>query len=173
MKKYIWISLLFLIGCGTRKVNLSKTSEQQKTEVIEETKSEGSTKSETTSETTYNISDDFFNFGIKPIGDLPAKFVFIHNGQKIEGETSGELNFGTQKRTERGKISTKQLIETTYKTVTKYVTETTYKTSTKNRESESKRSDFAWYVLLAVLFFGLGFYVNSQIPSIIKRFKNK
>ena len=178
MKKYIWINLIFvlLISCGSRKVK--KNYEKAETE----TKSEQTT--ETKSETTTEISDktllDFFesnmNFGIKPIGETPAKFIFIHNGQKIEGETTGELNFTKQETRFQKVTETIQKIHTTFQTKTFYKTVTNYKTIIKAKESESKRSEFAWYILSFVA--GVGFVILLQVlwksygGGIVDRFKN-
>lgn len=176
MKKYIWISLLFLLSCGSRK------AESQK-EVIKETKSEqsttetkGSTTSELSEKTLFNLFENNMNFAIKPVGDLPAKFVFIHNGQKIEGETTGELNFSNQQKTVNKVTEIVQKIVTTYQTKTTYRTNTTYKSVIKNKKSESKRSEFAWYILSAVL--GMAFIITIQVlwksygGGIVERFKN-
>lgn len=176
MKKYIWISLLFLLSCGSRK------AESQK-EVIKETKSEqsttetkGSTTSELSEKTLFNLFENNMNFGIKPIGDIPAKFVFIHNGQKIEGETTGELNFSNQQKTVNKITEIVQKIVTTYQTKTTYKTNTTYKSVIKNKKSESKRSEFAWYILSA--FLGMAFIIAIQVlwksygGGIVDRFKN-
>lgn len=157
MKKYIWISLLFLLSCGSRKADSQK-------EVIKETKSEqsttetkGTTTSELSEKTLFNLFENNMNFAIKPVGDLPAKFVFIHNGQKIEGETTGELNFSNQQKTVNKVTEIVQKIVTTYQTKTTYKTNTTYKSVTKNKKSESTRSEFAWYILSAVL--GMAFII--------------
>lgn len=176
MKKFIWISLLFLLSCGSRK------AESQK-EVIKETKSEqsttetkGSATSELSEKTLFNLFENNMNFGIKPVGDLPAKFVFIHNGQKIEGETTGELNFSNQQKTVNKVTEIVQKLITTYQTKTTYKTQTTYKSITKQKKSESKRSEFAWYILSAVL--GMAFIIAIQVlwksygGGIVDRFKN-
>ena len=178
MKKFIWISLVFfLLSCAnSRKVHKNLESVQTKTET------QGST--ETKAETTTEISDktllDFFetntNFGIKPIGDTPAKFVFIHNGQKIEGETTGELNFNQQQTKINQVTETVKKIHTVFQTKTFYKTVTTFKTVLKEKQSEAKRSSFAWYVLSFVL--GMAFVILVKIlwknygPGIIDRFKN-
>lgn len=176
MKKFIWISLLFLLSCGSRK------AESQK-EVIKETKSEqsttetkGSTTSELSEKTLFNLFENNMNFAIKPVGDIPAKFVFIHNGQKIEGETTGELNFSNQQKTVNKVTEIVQKIVTTYQTKTTYKTHTTYKSITKQKKSESKRSEFAWYILSAVL--GMAFIIAILVlwkkfgGGIVERFKN-
>ena len=176
MKKYIWISLLFILSCGSRKADSQK-------EVIKETTTEQSTtetkvsaNSETSEKTLLDIFENNINFGIKPIGDIPAKFIFIHNGQKIEGETTGELNFSNQQKTVNTITEIIQKIHTTYQTKTTYKTQTTYKSITKQKKSESKRSEFASYILSTVL--GMAFIIAIQFiwktygGGIIDRFKN-
>ena len=155
MKKILPILILLLFSCGSRK------AESQK-EVIKETKSEqstaetkGSTTSELSEKTLFNLFENNMNFAIKPVGDLPAKFVFIHNGQKIEGETTGELNFSNQQKT------VNKVTEIVQKIVTTYQTKTTYKSVIKNKKSESKRSEFAWYILSAVL--GMAFIILLMV----------
>ena len=161
MKKYIWISLLFLLSCGSRKAESQK--EMIKGTKLEQSTAEtkGSTTSELSEKTLFNLFENNMNFAIKPVGDLPAKFVFIHNGQKIEGETTGELNFSNQQKTVNKVTEIVQKIVTIYQTKTTYKTNTTYKSVIKNKKSESKRSEFAWYILSA--FLGMAFIIAIQV----------
>lgn len=180
MKKYIWINIILLAStiwsCGSRKVESQK-------EVIKETTSEqstnetkGSTTSELSEKTLFNLFESNMNFGIKPVGDVPAKFVFIHNGQKIEGETTGELNFSNQQKTMNKVTEIVHKIATTYQTKTTYKTHNTYKSVSKQKKSESKRSEFAWYILSA--FLGMVLIIAVQVlwkkfgGGIVDRFNN-
>ena len=169
MKKLLPILILLLFSCGTR------TAESQK-EVIKETTTEqsttetkGSTNSEISEKTLLDIFENNINFGIKPIGDIPAKFIFIHNGQKIEGETTGELSFSNRQKAVNKVTEITQKLITTYQTKTTYKTETTFKSIVKNKATESKRSEFAWYILSAVL--GMIFIIAIQF--IWKTYVNK
>lgn len=156
MKKYIWISLLFLVSCGSRQTNKSYEKE------VEQTTEQGTTESETktTSETNLNSLFNFFesntNFGIKPIGDLPAKFVFIHNGQKIEVETTGELNFSNQQKTVKEEIKWTKKVQEIFRIKNVYRIYTIHRTITKQKDSKSERSEIAWYILFTVLGIGIG-----------------
>ena len=176
MKKYIWISLLFLLSCGSRKAESQKELIKETNSEQSTTETKGTTTSELSEKTLFNLFENNMNFAIKPVGDLPAKFVFIHNGQKIQGETTGELNFSNQQKTVNKVTETVQKIVTTYQTKTTYKTNTTYKSVTKNKKSESKRSEFAWYILSA--FLGMAFIIAIQVlwksygGGIVDRFKN-
>lgn len=176
MKKYIWISLLFLFSCGSRKANKSVEKLTEQTTEQSVTESETKTTTETSKQTLFNLFENNMNFAIKPISDLPAKFVFIHNGQKIEGETSGELNFSNQQKTVNKKTEITQKLVTTYQTKTTYKTNTTYKSVTKHKATESKRSEFAWYLLSFLS--GIAFVISIQLlwvtygRGVIDRFKN-
>lgn len=176
MKKYIWISLLFILSCGSRKAESQKEVIKETTSEQSTTETKGSTTSELSEKTLFNLFENNMNFGIKPVGDLPARFIFIHNGQKIEGETTGELNFSNQQKTVNKVTEIIQKIVTTYQTKTTYKTHTTYKSITKQKKSESKRSEFAWYILSAVL--GMAFIIAIQVlwknygGGIVERFKN-
>lgn len=162
MKKYIWISVIFLFSCGTQKVD--KTFDKHTTET--ESKGTTETKAETTSEVSQKTLLDFFesnmNFAIKPIGELPAKFVFNYNGQKIEGETSGEINFTNQQTKIKQETETITKIKTTFQTKTNYQTQTTFKSVQKEKHSESKRSEFAWYILAFILGGAFGVYLTNK-----------
>lgn len=176
MKKYIWISLLFILSCGSRKAESQKEVIKETTSEQSTTETKGSTTSELSEKTLFNLFENNMNFGIKPVGDLPARFIFIHNGQKIEGETTGELNFSNQQKTVNTITEIIQKIHTTYQTKTTYKTHTTYKSITKQKKSESKRSEFAWYILSA--FLGMAFIIAIQVlwksygGGIVERFKN-
>lgn len=170
MKKYIWISLLFLLGCGSRKTDTHIDKVKENTETKSEAETQQETTAETTTESTYKISEDIFSFGITPIGDTPAKFLFMFDGKKIEGETSGVLNFGNQKKQSEGKTVTKQIIHTTYKTVTSYQTKTTYKSFTKDKSSERKAYPWYWIVLGTILIWELA---NLAVNKVWKLYKPK
>ena len=160
MRKYIWISLLFILSCGSRKADSQKEVIKETTSEQSTTETKGSTNSEISEKTLLDIFENNINFGIKPIGDNPAKFIFIHNGQKIEGETTGELNFSNQQKTVNKVTEIVQKLIITYQTKTTYKTETTFKSIVKNKATESKRSEFAWYILSAVL--GMAFIIAIQ-----------
>lgn len=160
MKKYIWISFLFLLSCGSRKADSQKEVIKETTAEQSTTESETKTNSEISEKTLLDIFENNMNFGIKPIGDIPAKFIFIHNGQKIEGETTGELSFSNQKKTINKVTEITQKLVTTYQTKTTYKTNTTYKSVTKHKATESKRSEFAWYILS--FFAGMAFIIAIQ-----------
>jgi len=164
MKKYIWISALLLFSCGTRKTDLNKSSEKRTEQTQTEQQTTSSSTTETTTQSEYTLSEDILNFGIRPIDGIAAKFVFLHNGQRIEGETTGELNFGSQRRTETGKTQTRHLVQTTYQTHTSYKTHTTYKSLQKAKQTESERSSLAWYVLAAVLGVVVWEFLKGVIP---------
>lgn len=176
MKKYIWISGLFLLSCGSRKVakQYERETAKEKTEATTETKSETTT--DISDKTLLDIFENNMNFGIKPIGDVPAKFVFIHNGQKIEGETTGELNFRKEESRVKKVTETVTKINTTYQTETTYKTQTTYKHVYKDKQSESTRSEFAWYILSALLgaiaIIGIQLLWKSYGGGITDRFRN-
>ncbi len=169
MKKYIWISLLLILSCGSRKAESQKEVIKETTSEQSTTETKGTTNSEISEKTLLDIFENNMNFGIKPIGDIPAKFIFIHNGQKIEGETTGELNFSNQQKTVNKVTEIVQKIVTTYQTKTTYKTETTFKSITKHKATESKRSEFAWYILSALL--GMVFIIAIQV--IWKTYVNK
>lgn len=176
MRKYIWISLLFLIGCGSRKAESQKEVIKETTSEQSTTETKGSTTSEISEKSLLDIFENNIDFGIKPIGDLPAKFIFIHNGHKIEGETTGELSFSNQQKTINKVTEITQKLITTYQTKTTYKTNTTYKSVTKHKATESKRSEFAWYILS--FFAGVAFIISIQLlwkaygGGIMDRFKN-
>ena len=161
MKKILPILILLLFSCGTRTAESQKEVIKEATTEQSTTETKGSTNSETSEKTLLDIFENNMNFGIKPIGDIPAKFIFIHNGQKIEGETTGELNFSNQQKTVNKVTEITQKLITTYQTKTTYKTNTTYKSITKQKKSESKRSEFAWYILSAVL--GMAFIIAIQL----------
>ncbi len=169
MRKYIWISLLFILSCGSRKAESQKEVIKETTSEQSTTETKGTTNSEISEKTLLDIFENNMNFGIKPIGDLPAKFIFIHNGQKIEGETTGELSFSNQQKTVNKVTEIVQKIVTTYQTKTTYKTETRFKSIIKNKKSESKRSEFAWYILSFVG--GMAFIIAIQV--IWKTYVNK
>ena len=160
MKKILPILILLLFSCGSRKADSQKEVIKETTTEQSTTETKGSTTSELSEKTLFNLFEDNINFGIKPVGDLPARFVFIHNGQKIEGETTGELNFSNQQKTVNKVTEITQKLITTYQTKTTYKTETTFKSIVKNKATESKRSEFAWYILSAVL--GMAFIIAIQ-----------
>lgn len=155
MKKYISISfvllLLTLLSCGTRQTSLQKNKESSDSETAIDNKTEIISNTETTSQASYKISDNFLNFAIKPIDGLPAKFSFIHNGEKIEGETSGELNFTNQKKEEVGKVLSKTIVNTIYRIHNVYRIHKIHRTESKQRETKSKRPSWWLYGLIAVL----------------------
>ena len=161
MKKILPILILLLFSCGSRKADSQKEVVKETTTEQSTTETKGSTNSEISEKTLFNLFENNMNFGIKPIGDIPAKFIFIHNGQKIEGETTGELNFSNQQKTVNTITEIIQKIHTTYQTKTTYKTETTFKSIVKNKATESKRSEFASYILSAVL--GMIFIIANQI----------
>lgn len=161
--------MLFILSCGSRKADKSVEKITEQTTEKSTTETKGSTNSEISEKTLLDIFENNINFGIKPIGDIPAKFIFIHNGQKIEGETTGELSFSNQQRTVNKVTEITQKLITTYQTKTTYKTETTFKSIVKNKKSESKRSEFAWYILSAVL--GMAFIIAIQF--IWKTYVNK
>lgn len=150
MKKFIWISLLILLSCGSRKSKVEKQSEKldTKTEQQAETKSE--TTSEKTGETSYNLNSEFLNFNIEPVNDMPAIFKFIYGGQEIRGETTGKLNFSNEKRQEEVKTKFRETTHTTYLTKTNYQTHTTYKTERKFKETEREAYPIYWWILLGM-----------------------
>ena len=176
MRKYIWISLLFILSCGSRKADSQKEVIKETTTEQSTTETKGSTNSELSEKTLFNLFENNMNFAIKPVGDLPARFIFIHNGQKIEGETTGELNFSNQQKTVNTITEIIKKIHTTYQTKTTYKTNTTYKSVIKNKKSESPRSEFAWYILSA--FLGMAFIIAIQVlwksygGGVLDRFKN-
>ena len=161
MKKILPILILLLFSCGSRKADSQKEVIKETTTEQSTTETKGSTNSEKSEKTLLDIFENNINFGIKPIGDIPAKFIFIHNGQKIEGETTGELNFSNQQKTVNKVTEITQKLITTYQTKTTYKTNTTYKSVTKHKATESKRSEFAWYILSAVL--GMAFIISIQL----------
>mgnify|MGYP003404269828 CR=1 FL=1 len=165
MKKILPILILLLFSCGSRKADSQKEVIKETTTEQSTTETKGSTTSELSEKTLFNLFENNMNFGIKPVGDLPAKFIFIHNGQKIEGETTGELNFSNQQKTVNKVTEVTQKLITTYQTKTTYKTETTFKSIVKSKATESKRSEFAWYILAFVL--GIGFL--PTINLIVKK----
>ena len=146
MRKFIWISLLILLSCGSRKSKVDKQSEKLDTKTEQQAETKVETTSEKTGETSYNLNSDFLNFNIEPVNDMPAIFKFIYGGQEIRGETTGKLNFSNEKRQEEVKTKFRETTHTTYLTKTNYQTHTTYKTERKSKETE--REAYPWYYWL-------------------------
>lgn len=142
----IVLSFVFLLSCGSMKKKVDKVVDKQ--ERLEE-KSESVKTSETMLEkvvTDYKVSDDVLNFTIDPVGDMPAKFVFIHDGKRIDGETTGKLVFSNQKSEKSGSENreNKTQKQTETATKTKVLEKTIYITKTVNKE----RKAYPWWQLM-------------------------
>ena len=155
MKKYIWISLLLILSCGSRKSKVEKQSEKLDNRTEQKTETKTETTSEKSGETSYNLTSDFLNFNIEPVNGTPAIFKFIYGGQEIKGETTGKLNFSNEKRKEETQTKYLEKIQTTYVTKTNYQTHTTYKTVQKSKETERKAYPWYWIVIGTILLWEL------------------
>lgn len=150
MKNLLILLLIFLINCGNRNVqkNKERISESEKVEASAETKVE--TASTTTERTLFDLFENNTKLSIKPIGDFPAKFILIHNGQKIEGETSGELNFSNDQTTVRQETEVTKVTKTTYVTHTTYKSKIFFKSVLADTLTKSDRPMF-WFLAVACI----------------------
>lgn len=155
MRKFIWISMLILLSCGSRKVKIEKQSEKIDTKTEQKTETKSETTSEKSGETSYNLTSDLLNFNIEPVNGMPAIFKFIYGGQEIQGETTGKLNFSNEKRKEDIQTKFREATYTTYVTKTNYQTHTTYKTARKAKETEREPYPWYWIVIGTILLWEL------------------
>lgn len=145
MKKYIWISLLFLIGCGTRKKDLEIKKET--TELKSENSGTQNETSETKSETSIDYAKYLQEIGLK-ISSTGNDYQFQFGDVKFSGNAN--IDFSNKKEETKTKVI--QKVKTTYKSVITYKTEIVYKSKTtdKNLQVESKRPMFWLYVSIAL-----------------------
>lgn len=172
MKKILQILvILLLINCGTRKKDLEIRKET--TELKSENSGTQTEISETKSETSIDYAKYLqeIGFNIKSNGtDYRLEF----GDFKFYG--NADVNLSNKKEETKTKVI--QKVKITYKSVITYKTETVYKSKTtdKNLQVESKRSEFAWYILSA--FLGMAFIIAIQVlwksygGGIVERFKN-
>ena len=160
MKKYIWISLLFFVSCGSRKVATEKQSE--KTDLKTETSAEAKTESETKTETSIDLSKYLENQSISVIAD-GNPFTVNYNGFSYSGSAPIEI----RNKKEQTKTKYFENTETTYKTFTRYKTQTTYKTQYiyKSKDSERKAYPWYWIVIGSILLWELlKFVAKKYLP---------
>lgn len=137
--------MCLLCACGARKVKTQKQQEKQTTEAKADTSTKAETVKEQTGEASTKLDTDFLGFNIEPVNGVPAVFTFKYAGKKIEGSTTGKLNFSNEKKHEETRIRWQNKIHTTYVTHTKYQTHTTYKSLMKERRSDKKA--YPWWQL--------------------------
>lgn len=147
MKKLLIILLILLINCGSVNKNkeVSKLETAKKKELKTETDFES--KSESNEELTSRLASNVLGFGIEPINGIPAVFSFSYNGQKIEGETTGKLNFNKEQKTQELTQKRTEKVQTIYKTETTYKTQTTYKSEYKKKDVERETTLMSWIVM--------------------------
>lgn len=138
MKKYIWISLLLIISCGSRKSSVSKQYEkvEEKTEQTQTTE----TKQETKTETSIDYSKFWENQNIV-IGSDGNLFNINYNGFVYSG--SAPITITNQK--EEIKYKFLQRIQEITITHTKFQTKTTYKSVKTSKDKETERKSYPWY----------------------------
>lgn len=178
MKKFIWISLLILLSCGSRTSKVNKESEKTNTESFETKKSEGTQKTELSSQTESNILsksklvDMGFGFSINPINGQNSFFNLISGKDTLSLQTNAQINFNKNNKTEERRTVEKHKTITTYKTFTTYKTKTTYKTQTTYQfEKKNKETDRKAYPV--ILWIGLGIIITILAQLLWKVYKPK
>ena len=145
MKKYIWISLLFIISCGSRKstVAISKDVVEISDKKDIDHKSETTTKSESTFD--FSTFLDNQNFVI----DGGKEFTLSYNGLVYTGSNKVEIS----NKKEQTKIREETKTLTVVNTLTRYQTHTTYKSLQYKKNKETDRKAMPFYFWISIGFF--------------------
>lgn len=151
MYKYLIIAL-FIVSCGSRKSEISKTKEIVKTDVVKEVKndivSESNTKIDTSSETN--------EITIEPVDKEKE---FIYNGTTVKNARIKVIKVKTNKKVIKNE-------KTTDKSIIKSKETQQRKSNAKAKTTEREHSIFQyWWVLLILALYLI--YRNRS--SIIKR----
>ena len=170
MKKYIWISLLFFIGCGSRKSTVAISKET--TEKIGKTDLSQKVEYTTKQESTFDLSTFLDNQNISIAGD-GNPFTLNYNGLVYSGSSAIQIS----NKKEQTKIREETKTLTVVNTLTRYQTHTTYKSLQYKKNKETDRKAMPWYFFIAIGFFLrilVGFALGSFKKSNIyfKIFKN-
>ena len=169
MKPYILIVLtILLVGCNSRKSSVltGQTSVSTTEQITQDSKVSIEVQEDKSTEV--SISEKYLNFKIKPIDGNPlAKFIFIHQGQTIQGETTGELMFSNRDKntTETTRSIVIQKIQ--YITKITYKTHTTFRDKWKDKQTDKKGATWNMF-FLGLLLGGLGI---KMIPLLWKAIK--
>jgi hypothetical protein len=148
--KFILI-LLFLVGCGTRKVNKSNTETTTKTEV---------TISDTTkivTNTAYNIETIKEDFDIEPIDSCKAIVIIDNNGKKTSYINA---KIRHKRQTSVNKTLKNEIVQSSRKKNIKQTSQT--KTSEKQIERKASIITEFWYLWIILLLIIL-YYLNKKI----------
>ena len=163
MKKLLILTLIFLINCGNRNVQKNKEKISESAKVETKTDAKVDMTSTTSEKTLFDLFENNTNLSIRPIGGLPAKFILFHNGQKIEGETSGELNFNNTQTTVKKETEVQKVTQITYVTHTTYKSKTFYKSVLADTLTKSDRPMFWFLALVAVISILLWEAIKSRL----------
>ena len=169
MKPYILIVLtILLLGCNSRKSSVltSQTSLDSTQQITQDSKVSMEVQEDKSTEV--SISEKYLDFKIKPIEGNPlAKFIFIHQGKTIQGETTGELVFSNSEKntTENTRSTTLQKIQ--YISKITYKTHTTFRDKWKDKQTDKKGATWNMF-FLGLLLGGFGIKVLPLLWKSIK-----
>lgn len=159
---------ILLVGCNSRKSSVltAQTSIDSTQQIKQDSKVSMEVKEDKSTEV--SISEKFFDFKIKPIEGNPlAKFIFIHQGQTIQGETTGELAFSNRDKKTTENTRTILLQKIQYVSKITYKTHTTFRDKWKDKQTDKKGATWNMF-FLGLLLGGLGI---KMIPLLWKAIK--
>lgn len=171
MKHYIILLIILVVlltGCNSRKSSVltGQTSIDSTQQIKQDSKVSMEVKEDKSTEV--SVSERLLDFKIKPIEGNPlAKFIFIHEGRTIQGETTGELVFSNSEKntTENTRSTTLQKIQ--YVSKITYKTHTTFRDKWKDKQTDKKATTWNMF-FLGLLLGGLGI---TAIPLLWKAIK--
>lgn len=159
---------MLMVGCNSRKSSVltGQTSIDSTQQITQDSKVSMEVKEDKSTEV--SISEKFLDFKIKPIDGNPlAKFIFIHQGKTIQGETTGELVFSNSEKntTENTRSTTLQKIQ--YISKITYKTHTTFRDKWKDKQTDKKGATWNMFFLGLLL----GGYGIKRLPLLWKSIK--
>lgn len=160
MRKYIWISLLFLIGCGVRE---KKTNyEKENISNVEKKDSSQNTDFNSYAESKTDLNQYMQEIGLK-INSTGNPYTLQYNGVIF----SGDANIDFNNKQSKNIIKTITKTKTTYKSQTTYKSITKYKSNKINKVKESKSKRDSWW--LYVLLYSAGLATIPLLKYFIKK----
>ncbi|PIF44285.1 hypothetical protein CLU96_1226 [Chryseobacterium sp. 52] len=162
VKKFIWISIVLLVimGCGSRKKDLSKTNDQSKFESNSSLNQNVSSSNNTSSIT--DVRSFLISNGLK-IKSNGQNYEFKYGDLSFSG--SADVDF-SQKKEETVTHHMNQ-VHTIYTTKTNYQTKTYYQTKKRSENVSIKRSGISFGSMVWVVLSSL--IVGAMVWEIIKR----